>query len=229
MPEAENNEAVVKSKRTPRKRVAKTTASKIASTSRKTVARKKTTRQTSKTTQVRSDSVVSAATESVSRKAPTVFASEKNKQKQLQKQFIIIGVILFLGVGTSAVVGYSDKGQINVAQVVEDRNQRVKTGATDESDTATELVAVPVQNTNKSANGGLVGLGTGGAKPKPSTDTATSTASSTDITASSTKAVASSTNPAAESASSTEESADDSQEMDGHTTGSAESHTATSS
>jgi hypothetical protein len=154
-------------------------------------------------------SAESAVTQSTARKAPTVFATEKNKQKQRQKQFIIIGVILTLGIGASAAVGYTDKGQINVAQLIQERNQAQRTGDSAEGGTQTNRVEMPVQNTNKTANGGLVSRGTGGAKPKPPADVATSTASSTDDTASSTEAVASSTSPAAESASSTEESLGD--------------------
>jgi hypothetical protein len=154
-------------------------------------------------------------TPSTSRKAPTVFAAEKNKQKQRRTQLIVIGVILFVGVGSSAAVGYTDQGQIDVAQVVEERNQRARDGGADAGGNPADSIEVPVQNTSKAANGGLVGLGTGSKpKPKPPVDTATSTASSTDQTASSTTAVASSTSPTGESASSTDESTTTPEEAD---------------
>jgi len=210
MSESENSEEVVKPKRAPRKRVAKTAAAKTAPKPRKTVAKKTTPRLAPKAAKEDDKAAAVAAAQSTTRKAPTEFAAEKNIQKQRQKQFIVIGIILFVGVGASAAVGYKDKGQINVTQVIEDRNQRVRTGNTDGRDAQASQVEVPVQNTSKAANGGLVGLGTGGTKPKPPVDTATSTASSTEATASSTEAVASSTNPTTESASSTEESMGDS-------------------
>jgi hypothetical protein len=205
MSESETGEEVVRPKRAPRKRVAKTAAKNVAPKPRKTGARKTTTRRAPTVVKAESGPAGSDAIQSTTRKAPTVFASEKNKQKQRQKQFIIIGMILFVGVGASAAVGYTDKGQISVAQVIEERNQRVRAGNADGRDGQTSRIEVPVQNTNKAANGGLVGLGTGGTKPKPPVDTSTTTATSTDAIASSTEAVASSTSPTTESASSTEE------------------------
>jgi hypothetical protein len=207
MSESETGEEVVKPKRAPRKRVAKTASAKAAAKPRKTAAKKTPGRQAPRVAKESQSAAVPDDSLSPPRKAPTVFASEKNKHKQRQKQFIVIGIILLVGVGASAAVGYTDKGQINVTQVIEERNQRIRTGETDGRDAQTNRVEVPVQNTNKTANGGLVGLGTGGAKPtpKPPVDIATSTASSTDSTASSTDAVASSTSPTNESASSTEE------------------------
>jgi hypothetical protein len=206
MSESETGEETIKSKRAPRKRVTKTVAAQKAPTPRKTPVRR--------TPRIaKEESIPLTAIKSKTRKAPTVFAAEKNQQRQRQTQFIIIGVILFTGVGASAAVGYTDKGQINVSQIIEERNQKARTSETVDSDTQTSRIEVPVQNTNRTANGGLVGRGTGGAKPAPSTppvDTATSTASSTADTASSTEAVASSTSSVTESASSTEESVSES-------------------
>lgn len=212
MSESENSEEVVKPKRrAPRKRVAKTAATKATARPRSAVAKKTSTRRapaTVKTQRVSSAPATNAeATQSAPRKAPTVFAAEKNKQKQRRTQLAVVGLILFVGVGSSAAIGYTDRGQIDVAQVVEERNQRARDGGTDEAGNPVNRVEVPVQNTSKAANGGLVGLGTGSKpKPKPVADTATSTASSTEQTASSTTAVASSTSLTDEQASSTDES-----------------------
>jgi hypothetical protein len=209
MSEPEISEKAVKVKRAPRKQVAKAAATKTAPKPRKTMAKNTPARRAPRVVKEEVTQTDSAATESVTRKAPTVFATEKNKQKQRQKQFIIIGVILTLGVGASAAVGYTDKGQINVTQLIQERNQTQRTGDPDESGIQTSPVEVPVQNTNKTVNGGLVGLGTGGTKPKPPVDSATST----DGIASSTEAMASSTSTAVESASSTEESASESSDV----------------
>lgn len=232
MSESESREEIEKVKRAPRKRVAKSAAAKTTPKPRKTAARKAPAKKTPKVEEEESIVKVSSATKTTTRKAPTVFASEKNKQKQRQTQFVVIAVILIMGVGASAVVGYTDKGQIDVAQVIEEQNQKVRTGNTDGSDAQAGLVEIPVQNTNKAANGGLVGLGTGGSKPKPPVDTSTSTASSTQNTASSTEAMASSTSVTTESASSTEDSASNSSNTPEQDTGSitvADTQTATSS
>ena len=209
MSESETGEEEVKVKRAPRKRVAKVATAKTAPKARKTVAKKTPARRAPRVVKEAAAPAESAVDQSAARKAPTVFAAEKNKQKQRQKQLIIIGVILTLGIGASAAVGYTDKGQINVAQLIEERNKAQRTGDPADSAGQANRIEVPVQNTNKTANGGLVGRGTGSAKPKPPVEIASSTASSTDDTASSTEAVASSTSPAVESASSTEESAND--------------------
>ena len=133
-----------------------------------------------------------------------------------------------VGVGASAAVGYTDKGQINVAQIIADRNQQVQAGDIAGGAGQPDSVLIPVQNTNKAANGGLVGLGTGGTKkPTPAVDTVSSTATTTDATASSTAAVASSTSPTAASATTTESSNDTPTEAAAEST--AQTQTATSS
>jgi len=203
MPESETNEEVVKPKRAPRKRVAKTAVKKAPAKPRKTAVKKAPVRTTAKP---ETSTNATESADSTPRKAPTAFASQKHRQKQKQKHFIVIAIILLIGVGASAAVGFTDKGQINVSQVIEERNQRIASGTTDERDGDAQRIEVPVQNTNKQANGGLVGLGTGGAKPQPPTEAASTTATTTDATASSTDLSASSTAPNADSATSTQES-----------------------
>jgi len=207
MSEQDSQEEVKKPKRAPRKRVAKKTTSTAAAKPRKRAV-KKVAKKAPVKRAVATDTVEKTAEEPVvpevsNRKAPTSFASEKQRQKQRQKHMIIIGLILVVGIGASAAVGFTDQGQINVTQVIEERNQRVVSGNTDTRDRDSDTVAVPVQNTNKAANGGLVGLGTGGAKPTPPVETASTTASTTDATASSTDEVATSTTESTETASST--------------------------
>lgn len=129
------------------------------------------------------------------RKAPTLIATGQMVQKKRKKQTIIIGVVLLIGVGLSAIVGYTDKGQIDVQETIEARNERIRTNTTDERDVNTSTVEVPVQNTNTAgkADGGLVGRGTGGKKVESIENVATSTATSSNQTATSTEVVASST------------------------------------
>jgi hypothetical protein len=102
---------------------------------------------------------------------------------------LITAVILVVGVGASAAIGFTDQGQIDVNQAIEERNERIRSGQLREGDT--QRVIVPVQNTqaNKLPDGGLIGLGVGAAPPpppEPATTTATTTATSTDATATST-------------------------------------------
>jgi len=134
------------------------------------------------------------ASSPVRRKAPTAIASGQATKKMKRRQFVIIGASLVFGIGASALIGITDKGQIDVKKTIEARNERIRTNTTDERDVNTSLVEVPVQNTNTAgkADGGLVGRGTGGKKPQPAVVVASTTATSSDQTASSTDATASS-------------------------------------
>lgn len=131
--------------------------------------------------------------EEVERKAPTPLKARKTASRTKRNQFVIVGVIIMLGVGASAVVGYTDRGQIDVNKTIEARNERIRAGGGTPDDVTTEVI--PVQNTNNTgkADGGLRGRGVGSKTITPPVETSTSTATSTDATASSTDAVASST------------------------------------
>jgi len=133
--------------------------------------------------------------ERVVRKAPTVFATQKQQKKQKHIHIFIVAAIILVGVGASAAVGFTDDGQINVNQVIDDRNERVRTNSLDDRDVASDVVNVPVQNTNNNnqVDGGLVGLGSLNI-PSP----ATTTASTTDDTATATESVATSTDDGVE-------------------------------
>jgi hypothetical protein len=126
-----------------------------------------------------------------SRKAPTPFSGKKAAQSKLRKRNIIIGVVMIIGIGSSAAVGLTDSGQINVNETIEARNERVRNNTANNDDVASGVVEVPVQNTNSALpNGGLVG--TGDAQPRvpvtpPVEELATSTATSSDVVASSTE------------------------------------------
>lgn len=122
------------------------------------------------------------------RKAPTSISATKAQRKAKRNQIIIVGVVMLIGVGASAAVGFTDDGRIDVNEAIEARNDRIRSGQAEDS----QSVVVPVQNTNANQlpDGGLVGLGVGATPPPPPEPVATSSASST---ASSTDEVASST------------------------------------
>lgn len=142
------------------------------------------------------------------RKAPTPLAAERTTSKRKRNQLLIVLVLLIVGVGSSAAIGYSDKGVINVNEVISEKNKKAKESGD------TTAVTIPVQNTsNDVPNGGFVGLGT----PKPpaqSEEVASTTASTTDATASSTDETASSTEATLEEGSAEEETETESTESE---------------
>lgn len=130
------------------------------------------------------------------RKAPTPLSADKLAEIKKRKRTITAMVLMLIGIGASAAVGLTDQGRIDVQQVIEERNERIRNNRPDERDIITSTVQVPVQDTDTQgkADGGLIGRGTGGRAPEPApAAVASSTASSTDLVASSTEAVASST------------------------------------
>jgi hypothetical protein len=128
------------------------------------------------------------------RKAPTPFASTKARTAQKRKQLFVVVVLMAMGLGASAGVGFTDDGQINVKQTIEDRNNRIRTNNTNENDVLISNIEIPVQNTNTSnkPDGGLIGRPFTPEAPKPVAPIATSTATSSSQMASSTDAIASS-------------------------------------
>ena len=132
------------------------------------------------------------------RKAPTPLAEGQAVQQRRKKQTIVIVLTVVLGIGISALVGYTDNGQIDVQKTIEDRNERIRTNNPNEHDVMTSTLEVPVQNTNNAgkADGGFIGQGAPASTPQPVV--ASSTATSSDQTASSTETVASSTESGAE-------------------------------
>ena len=128
------------------------------------------------------------------RKAPTPFSFNRNLLSKKRKRTIVASLVMLVGVGASAVVGFTDSGQIDVQKTIEERNARIRNNNPDERDVLNSTVEVPVQNTNSSGQPpkplkGL-GIGSGNAQtPPPEPDVSTSTASSTDQTATSTEEV----------------------------------------
>jgi len=124
------------------------------------------------------------------RKAPTPFSNAKAKQRRLRKRNIVLAAVMVIGIGSSAAVGLTDSGQINVNETIEARNERIRNNSATTDDESTGVIEIPVQNTaNSLPNGGLVGAG----KPKvpiaPPVEIASSTASSSNAVATSTDEV----------------------------------------
>lgn len=200
-------------KKAPRKRATstKTTAAKKATprktTTRKTPAKKTTTAKasTKKTaTKKKNPPVTEQEVElfevdtesdmSSTRKAPTKFAAEKARKKTRRNQYIVIGLLIMVGVGASAAVGLSDSeaGQINVAQTIRERNERMANLV----DVNGPTIVVPTPS--QVPDGGLIGLRPAdpAQSPEPSAATSTAGVASSTIassTASSTATTATST------------------------------------
>ena len=105
------------------------------------------------------------------RKAPTPIAATKESTKTLRRQTMVFGVLILLGVSASAIVGFTDKGPINVEKTIAERNDRISRGEI-------QGEVVPVQNTPQVPNGGMVGLGTGGSENVASSTAATASTTS---------------------------------------------------
>lgn len=180
-PEEETDVVLEKPKRTPRKRVAKVVSddapkkAPVKRAPRKTAPRKKVQKEDDE--DLISDSVVTPK-----RKAPTPIADGVAGKKKSRKQLIVIMTMLVIGVGASAAVGFTDKGQIDVEGVITWRNEQARSAGNDGA-------IVPVQNTPQLPDGGLIGMGIGGPIEGTASSTPSAAASSTPATASSTQPV----------------------------------------
>lgn len=177
-PEDETVEVATKPRRAPRKRV--TTESSEPASDRavvkKTAPRKKV--ATPKEIVLadgavplkpRSRRVAPPAAEPL-RKAPTPIAEKKAATKTQRRQIIVVAAMMIIGVGASAVIGYTDKGSINVEQTISNRNDQITNG-----EIQGEILSV--QNTPQLPDGGLIGLGLDG--PETTSSTTSNTGSST--------------------------------------------------
>lgn len=186
-----SSEEVLTPKRSLRKRVSVDAPRAPRKVAAKAAPRKRVPRKTVSEREVfeESEEVESSTSE---RKAPTALASAQAIRQRRKKQTIVIGVLLVVGIIASAIVGYTDKGQIDVQKTIEARNERIRTNTTDSRDVNTSMVEVPVQNTNTTgmADGGFVGYGESVETPKPADEVASTTASSTEETVPSTEAEA---------------------------------------
>lgn len=131
-----------------------------------------------------------------SRKAPTPIAGMKEGRFQRKKMLMVTLAIILLGVGASAAVGLSDAGRIDVQQTIEARNERIRNNQANEQDMIFSTIEIPVQDTDSAGkvDGGLLAVGTGEQTADVVViETASTSATSTNVTASSTEVVASST------------------------------------
>ena len=160
------------------------------------VVRKTTARKSVRKTSIKvapTTAVVRKTTASVSaRKAPPRLSTTSKKRSPLV--VIVLGVVLFGAlIGVSAMIGLSDKGELDVASAIAKRKEK----ATPEERQALENV--PTEQIQPSApNGGLVGMG----QPPPpvvqqpvSTTSQTVASTSKATTASSSEIVPTSKNP----------------------------------
>jgi hypothetical protein len=121
------------------------------------------------------------------RKAPTqaqVSVSSPAVRKALNKGFLL-GLILFVVlIGVSALIGYSDKGQLDVASTI---SSRIQNATPEEQETFKTVPVQQGQTENSAPNGGLVGMGQPDIPPpaveNESTSTEEAAATSTDATA----------------------------------------------
>ncbi len=162
---------------------------------RKTTAKKVVRRTTTKT--VSGSSSAAKPVRTTTRKAPvkTVVVASKTRRSP---KVLIVGFTLFLLVmGASALIGFSDTGQLSVENTIRDRKQNA-TG-----DEQAALQSVPIEQAGAGApNGGLVGMG------QAAPEVAVPVATSTDDTSSSSASVSASSTSSAETVPSTEVSAE---------------------
>lgn len=110
------------------------------------------------------------------RKAPTQFAEVQALKTSKRNQYIVIALLLIVGIGASAAVGLSDPeaGQINVAQAIKERNERMANLV--DVDGPTVMAPTPSQL----PDGGFIGLRPADPSAAPAPIDASSTATSSD-------------------------------------------------
>lgn len=85
--------------------------------------------------------------------------------KRPPRALIVAGVLLLLGLGVSAWIGFSDGGAISVNERIDRHNETVRSEVTAArergEEPASEVKEVARQNTDRRPNGGLRGRGVG--------------------------------------------------------------------
>jgi hypothetical protein len=186
-PDGETDVVPSKPKRAPRKRVPKVVSDDAGTPAAvRRAPRKRVTKEEEVTASVRE-------TRTATRRAPTPIADEYERAKKARKQAAIVATMLIVGVGASAIVGYTDKGQIDVSGTIAWRNEQARS-------VGNEGAIIPVQNTSQLPDGGLITAPDGQElvpSPPTQSDSTAPTASSTptEVSASSTEVVASTTTP----------------------------------
>jgi hypothetical protein len=164
---SDTSDKEVKSSRTPRKRAARQSAT---ASVRADLVRPKKVEDVVKEEVIQSTSL---------RKSPTAVSSNRRSLMMKRRRYAVMVTIFAIGMSSSVALGYSDKGFIDVAEVINERNRK----AQESGDTT--MVSIPVQNRNLPADGGLVGMGDLEVTPSQ-TESTTTVASSTEETATTT-------------------------------------------
>jgi hypothetical protein len=125
------------------------------------------------------------------RKAPTAFREQKRTSSTGTRNFLIIVVICLSIISTGLGIGFSDKGQINVVAIVNERNEKINRGEVRSANGEAITQTIPVQGSDNRPNGGLIPADTP-PPVAPPTETAPSESSATttpELSASSTEEV----------------------------------------
>jgi hypothetical protein len=128
--------------------------------------------------------VVAPATEDV-RVSETPSKSVARRPDRSRLSLVLMSVFFLSAVGVSALLGFADKGTIDVAAKLQEQGQIQANLAGEQAGTASQVV--PVQTTPvEIPNGVLRGMGIDSGQPPPPPPLATSTATSTTDVATST-------------------------------------------
>lgn len=125
------------------------------------------------------------------RKAPTVFREQKRTSTTSTRNFLIIAVVCLSIVSIGLGIGFSDKGQINVVAIVNERNEKINRGEVRTANGETITQTIPIQGSDNRPNGGLIPADTPPpvAPPSEITPSDNSVATTSELTASSTEVV----------------------------------------
>lgn len=156
----------------PKKRAASTRTRKAP------VARKRATKKAEDAIEEASETTVARA-----RKAPTTLADAERARRRSVQIFLgvaTLSVVLFV---SGVVFGVSDEGQIDVAALTQERNERIMRGEVIDERTGQPVTrTIPVQNTNNQQAGNLRPSTRPGAEASTPADERVDTASTTAST-----------------------------------------------
>jgi hypothetical protein len=137
-----------------------------------------------KTVSVASEAPVSVPRRKSPTALPTSSPSVASRRKVSSKKYVALGLMIS-GLAIAGFIGYSDKGQIDIAAVITERNAKLTAGVSGSEGGDPSSFIVPVQNTSNLPDGGLIGSTEPITVPAPpvvetGTTTSTSTATTTE-------------------------------------------------
>ncbi len=91
----------------------------------------------------------------VVRKAPTSIREQRQASGRGARNFIIVIVFCCILMSIGFGIGLSDKGQINVVAIVNERNEKISRGEVRTANGDTITQTIPVQGSDNRPNGGL--------------------------------------------------------------------------